>query len=148
DDINTYNKDINGKYEMFNSALSSGFKRNSNRFSFTPGIEFKVKNFVITPAVRALFQHVVNDVVALPAPIVQKQNDLLPSFTVVYKQLNFNYSRDVTLPPYNYLIPVADNTNSYFIVKGNSDLTPTRRDAFSINYNYNDTKRSLNAGGW
>lgn len=146
--INTFNKSSAGKYEMFNSLLSSGFERNSNRFIFTPGIEFKWKNVIITPAARALFQHVVNSLASLPASIIQKQNDILPSLTIVYKQLNFNYNRDIVLPSYNYLIPVADNTNPYFISNGNPELVPARRDNFSINYYYNDSKKSFSVGGW
>jgi hypothetical protein len=146
--INTYNKSSLDEYDVFNPLFSSNFERTSNRFLLRPGIEFKVKNFVITPSVRALFQHVDNNLASLPSSIVQKQNDLLPSFSVVYKQLSFNYSRDIVLPYYNYLIPVTDNTNPYFITNGNPNLTPSRRDLFSINYYYNDTKRSLNAGGW
>lgn len=146
--INTFNKNTSGKYDIANTSLSSGFERNSNRFLFTPGIEFKWKDITITPAARVLFQHVVNTIDSLPVSIVQKQNDLLPSLTIVYKQLNFNYSRDIVLPGYNYLIPVADNTNPYFISIGNPGLAPSRRDLFSFNYYYNDTKRSFNGGGW
>jgi Outer membrane protein beta-barrel family/Carboxypeptidase regulatory-like domain len=146
--INTFNKSGSDQYDIFNPLLSSNFERTSNRFILRPGIEFKVKNFVITPSVRALFQHVDNTLESLPASIVQKQNDLLPALNIVYKQLSFNYNRDIILPYYNYLIPVTDNTNPYFITNGNPNLLPSRRDLFSINYNYNDTKRSLNAGGW
>ncbi|MDP4264719.1 MAG: outer membrane beta-barrel protein [Bacteroidota bacterium] len=146
--INTFNKNVSQKYELFNPVLSSNFERVSNRVIITPGIEFKWKNFTVTPSVRGLFQRVDNSLASLPASIVQKQNDLLPALSAVYKQISFNYNRDIVLPGYNYLIPVTDNTNPYFIANGNPNLVPSRRDNFSVNYYYNDTKRSINAGGY
>src|SRR5258705_12078420 len=45
-------------------------------------------------------------------------------------------------------MPVGDNTNPYFITKGNASLVPIERHNLSVNYYYNDTKKSLNAGGF
>ena len=55
---------------------------------------------------------------------------------------------DIILPGFNFLIPVSDNTNPYFISYGNPNLVPTRRNSISANYYFNDPKRSLNAGGY
>ncbi|MET0465653.1 MAG: outer membrane beta-barrel protein [Chitinophagaceae bacterium] len=145
-DINTFSKDPNSQSPDVPDPLrTSSFDRNSNRVLLTPGLEFKWKDFTITPSARALFQYVNNDLASLPAPLKQKSTDILPALGIVYKQLNLNYSRDVVLPSYVYLIPVSDNTNPYFITRGNTSLAPSRRDNISVNYYFNDTKRSLNA---
>lgn len=142
-DIGTFNKNGGPGYTELNPALSSLFKRTSNRLFVAPGLEFKWKDLTITPSIRVLFQHVDNDLSSLPSSIRQKQNNILPGFSIVYKQLNFNYNKDVTLPFFTYLIPVQDNTNPYYIVKGNTGLTPAIRENYSINYNLNNTKRNI-----
>jgi outer membrane receptor protein involved in Fe transport len=131
------------KYDVQNDLLSSNFKRVSNRFYTTAGLEFKRKDLTITPGVQALFQSVRNDLASLAAPVQQRQNNLLPVFNLLYKKLSFNYSKTVVLPAYNYLLPVSDNTDPYFVTQGNTALLPAKRNNFSINYNNNNTKKNL-----
>ncbi|HUS00256.1 MAG TPA: outer membrane beta-barrel protein, partial [Chitinophagaceae bacterium] len=133
------------KYDIPNSLLSSEFERASNRFSVNPGVEFKIKKFTITPGFRAALQHIDNDFASLAKPIEQKLNNILPALSVVYKQLNINYNRDISLPSYTYFLPVRDNTNPYFISKGNENLLPPARDNISVNYYFNDPKTNFNA---
>lgn len=145
--ISTFNG-AGGKYDVPNPALSSDFTRVSNRLVGMAGIEFKWKDLTITPYVRGSFQSVDNKLVSQAMVIKQRQSNLLPNLSIVYKQLNINYSKDISLPYYSYLIPVNDNTNPYFITKGNPSLKPLERQTWSVNYNFNDTKRSLNIGGY
>lgn len=144
--VTTFNKpDSNSKeYNLYNAALSSHFSRESNRFNLSTGFEFKWKGFTFTPGIRAQGQYVNNRPASLPAVIKQQRFDILPSLSVVYKRLNFNYNKDISLPGYNYLIPVSDNTNPYYITRGNPGLEPSVKQNISVNCNFNDTKRSLN----
>jgi hypothetical protein len=66
--------------------------------------------------------------------------------SLVYKQLNINYDKGIVLPNYNYLIPVTDNTNPYYIVKGNPSLVSAETHSLNINYYFNNTKKNLNIG--
>ncbi|NCI45639.1 outer membrane beta-barrel protein [Sediminibacterium soli] len=135
------------KYDVINRQLSSNFFRENHRFFAAAGFEYKAaKDLTITPSVRGLVQEVNNALASLPQAIRQSQRNLLPALTVVYKQLNLNYSEDISLPAYAYLLPVADNTNPYNISRGNPDLLPSERHNFSVNYYFNDTKRNLNIG--
>ena len=52
------------------------------------------------------------------------------------------------LPGFNFINPVTDISNPYFIQKGNSNLLPSKRKNVSMNYYYNNSKRFLNAGGY
>jgi hypothetical protein len=38
---------------------------------------------------------------------------------------------------------VSDNSDPYFITKGNTNLTPAKRSNFTLNYNSNDVKKNL-----
>ncbi|MEO8403313.1 MAG: outer membrane beta-barrel protein [Chitinophagaceae bacterium] len=143
--IVTFNKNGGPEFDVPNTLLSSEFKRVSNKIMLTSGVEFKWKSWTITPFVRVLSQFVNNDLASLPSPIKQKQTNLLPVMSVVYKQLNISYNKDIALPFYSYLIPVTDNTNPYYISKGNPNLLSSERHNISVNYYFNDPKRLLNA---
>jgi hypothetical protein len=132
---------------VVNPAQSSSFFRESNRFYVNTGLEYRKKDFTFTPSLRVLIQGVNNDLASSPTGAVkQRSNDLLPGLSMTYKQFNFNYSEDVSLPFYTYLMPVADNTNPYYISKGNPDLLPSERHNFSVNYYFNNTKKNMNIG--
>jgi hypothetical protein len=146
--ITTYNPNsIDQKYDVVNPAQSSSFFRESNRFYVNTGLEYKKKDFTFTPSLRVLIQGVNNDLASSPnGAVKQRSNDLLPGLGITYKQFNFNYNEDVSLPFYTYLMPVADNTNPYYISKGNPNLLPSQRHNFSVNYYFNNTKKNMNIG--
>lgn len=146
--VNTFNRAGNGKFEMFNDLLSSDFRRVGNRAFVTAGLEYKIKDFTITPGVRLLDQHVNNRLVSGNTTIKQDQFNVLPSLSFVYKQLSLNYSRDITLPGFSSLNPVRDISNPYFVFKGNPNLLSAKRDNISLNYFYNNPKSFFTASGW
>jgi len=146
--VSTYNSSVYGKYDIFNSLLSSDFRRISNRGFLGLGLEYRWKDLTITPQLRILDQHVNNRMASANTTIKQDQFNLIPLFSIVYKQLNINYNRDIILPSFTALNPVTDLSNPYFIVKGNPNLTSTVRDNVSLNYYFNDAKRLINVGGY
>jgi hypothetical protein len=142
--VNTFNRNsTDQKFDSLNNNLSSRFKRIGNRIIGNAGLEFKWKELTITPGIRALVQSFDNELASLPAPLKQKQNDLLPTFGIVYKKLSLYYGKDIQMPGYTSLIPVTDNTNPYFITKGNAELVPMVRNNLSANYNFNNPKTNL-----
>jgi hypothetical protein len=146
--VSTYNRDNTGKFDVFNTTLSSDFRRISNRMFITTGLEYKWKDLAITPSLRVLQQNVNNRLVSSAITLKQDQFNILPSLNVVYKQLNINYNKDVVIPGFNSLNPVADISNPYFISKGNPELLPMERNNLSVNYYFNDPKRFINVGGY
>jgi hypothetical protein len=145
--ISTFNSS-GQDYDVPNASLTSKFQRTGHRYFIGTGIEYKWKDLSITPSARFLAQSVDNNLVSQQYKIRQRKNSVLPVLQIVYKQLNVSYNKDINLPSFNFLIPVRDNTNPYFITKGNPDLQPTERHNFSVNYYYNNPKRLLNVGGW
>jgi hypothetical protein len=148
-EVNTYNRSNgNGKFDVYNTLLSSDFRRESHRAFYSPGLEYKWKDLTITPSIRFLHQLVNNRLISSNSLIKQKQFNVLPNFSVVYKQLSLNYGRDISLPNFSSINPVADISNPYFITKGNPDLLSSTRDNFSLNYYFNNPKRLINVGGY
>ncbi len=142
--ISTYNKGINQEFDKINNFLSSNFSRISHRLNSSIGIDFKLQDLTITPTLRALWQKADNNLASLPLPLLQEQFNFLPALSVVYKQFNFNYDKGIVLPAFNYLLPVSDNTNPYYIVRGNTGLLPSERHSLSVNYYFNNPKKNLN----
>lgn len=140
--VRTLNKDVDGKFEIPNETLTNDFNRENNRLIASTGLEFKYKKFTITPGVRLQWQNVNNRLEGV-SPVVQKRTDLLPSLSIVFNQINLNYNRDVVLPGYQYLLPVTDNTNPYFITRGNTALQPSDRHSVQFSGYANDAKRNL-----
>lgn len=147
--VNTYNSASgDDKYDILNALLSSDFRRVGHRAFLGAGLEYKWKDFTITPSVRLLDQHVNNRLVSGNTTIRQEQFNVLPVFSIVYKQLNINYNKDIILPSFNALNPVRDVSNPYFVVKGNPNLLSSKRDNISVNYYFNNAKRFINVSGW
>ena len=145
--VETFNQNHDGKYEIFNPTLSNRFTRESHRVNVSTGLEIKWKDLSVVPTIRGLWQKFDNRLITLNMPIKQEQFDLLPALTFNYKKLSINYDRGVVLPAYNYLIAVTDNTNPYFISKGNPDLLPAVRDNVSVNFYVGNPKKNSGFGG-
>lgn len=143
----TFNKNGND-YNVPNSDLTSSFERTSNRLGGSVGLEYKYKSFTITPGLRYQYQEFQNELSDIAQPVIQRVNNILPQLNISYKQLDLNYSRDVVLPNYRYLIPVKNNSNPYLINLGNADLLPAIKDEVYINYNHYSIKKSLNVWSW
>lgn len=146
-DINTFDKELS-TFDKKNESLSSAFSRNSNRFFISTGIEYKYKQLSVTPGVRYQYQQFDNRLSFLADPLVQKLNNILPQMEITYKKLTVNYSRDVVLPDYSYMIPVRNNTNPYLVNLGNTGLLPSLLDQITISLNTYNPKNSLNVWSW
>ena len=147
--VQTFNKNnLTQKFDSLNNALSSRLHRLSHRAMITPALEVKIKNVSITPSIKLLYQYADNNLESLPDPVRQEQTSLLPGLQIVYKQLNIGYNKDLVLPGFRYLLPVANNINPYFITKGNSGLLPVESHNFYANMYFNDPKKNLNVGGY
>jgi hypothetical protein len=144
--INTYDFD-NGS-TVKNDALSNVFNRTSNTFSTSAGLEYRYKKLTITPRLRYQWQQFENRLASMNESVDQKLNTFLPELSIVYKDLNINYAKEIILPDYKYLIPVFDNTNPYIINNGNPNLVPAVSHSIRVNVNNYDPKRRINLWGW
>jgi len=63
--------------------------------------------------------------------------------TVRYKNLSFSYSPSFREAQVNYLQPVANNTNPFFIQNGNPNLRPSKTHQVNMNLYKYDTQKTL-----
>lgn len=142
--INTYNKGIANEYDKLNGLLSNELNRETNKLNFNPGIEFKFKSLTVTPGLSMLWQTADNHFTTLSLPIQQNIFNVLPRLNILYKQASISYNKSISLPAYTYLMPVANNTNPYYIVNNNPNLAPTESHNINANLYLNNTKKLFN----
>ena len=130
-DIGIYDKDIlSSKYELINYAQSSGFEREQKRFNFYGGLSYKIKQVTLTAGISTLWQNIDNEFKDIPNPVKFKLFNVLPSFSLQWKQLSGHYNMNVNAPQSNFLVPVPDSTNPFMIRVGNPYLKPNRQHQF------------------
>jgi hypothetical protein len=136
-DIGIYDKDITSyKYDLYNNSKSSGFERGQNRFNSNLTLSYKVKQVTISAGIGGLWQNIHNEFRNIAEPIDRKLFNVLPNFSLNWKQLSAQYNENVSAPSISYLTPVPDSTNPFYIRYGNPYLKPARRKSLSIN-NFN-----------
>ena len=137
-DIRLYSKDGNStKYDQLKNRQGSGFERTQNRFNTSLALSYKLKKVNLTAGVSGLWQSIQNEFLNRTQPVNMNLFNVLPSFSLQYKQLSARYDKNVTAPSVTYLIPVPDSTNPFFIRFGNAYLRPARRHNIYIsNFNF------------
>lgn len=126
-DIKTYNKDVNQQYTILNNSLSTGYERKQNRFSTIATLSYKIKSLTITSGASLLKQNIKNTFNNGSKNIEQKLSNIVPNIMIQWKEFTLRYNMDVVAPNIQYLNSVPDNTNPFYIKKGNLNLLPTKR---------------------
>jgi hypothetical protein len=137
-DIGIYDKNVaSAKYDIMDFSQSTGFMRTQNRFVSTLSLAFKYKKLTVTAGAGALWQSIHNEFKSMATPINMNLFNIVPSFSLNWKQLSAQINKDVTAPYITNLNPVPDSTNPFYIRYGNPYLRPARRTSFNIsNYNF------------
>jgi hypothetical protein len=143
-DISTYDKDLSSyKYELLNYAQSSGFVRDQNKVTSYLGLSYKLKGFSFSAGLAGLWQDINNQFRNIQHPINTNLFNIVPSANIQWKQLSGNYSLNINAPGINYLLPVPDSTNPFYIRYGNPYLKPSRQHQFYLsNFNFFQGKAS------
>lgn len=133
-----YGKDgVNDTYNRYFPEQSSGFDRRQNNFSSRLSLAIKLKQLTITPGVTADWLGVRSAFQNVGGTFRQNLFNLLPALSLNWKQVSVQYSQSVSLPSVQYLTPVADSTNPFYIVYGNPNLQPLKSHNLYINnFNY------------
>ncbi len=136
--INTFEKlNGNGKYDFLNEQLSNGFYREQYISSSTVAFTYKLKSLNLTAGGNAIYQDIRNRFSKVSAGNDLSLFNILPTFSVSWKKFSLRYSERVNAPSINYMNPVPDNTNPYFIRLNNPELQPSHiRSVYGNYYNF------------
>jgi hypothetical protein len=137
-DIGIYDKDpSSSKYDIYNYSQSSGFERTQSKLVSTLTLAYKIKQLTLSAGVNGSWQAIHNEFKNLSSPINTTLFNILPSFQANWKQFSMNVNRSVAAPGIQYLIPVPDSSNPFFIRYGNPYLKPAKRTSVYIsNFNF------------
>lgn len=125
-----YRQDILGTYASYTFKLNKFSARAGARYEYTKSsVSYKVqtnRNFD-------------------PAPF----SNLIPSLSLSYKldeksNIKLSYTQSLSRPSIWYLNPFVDNTNTYYISKGNPNLQTEIGNSFNFNYSYFNPKVNFN----
>jgi hypothetical protein len=142
----TYAKDnTSNKYDSLNYALSSSLNRDQLMTENVVGIGYQFNKINISLN-AAWQQQWIDNYFGLSRQVNSKQHysNLLPSISVNWKRFNFNLSKRVNVPSINYLNPVPDNSNPYYISYGNPGLLASRQTSATLNGVFTNVKTGLN----
>ncbi len=145
-DIYTFNKSSNSnEYDSINVTLSNGLKREHLIWRNRLSLQHKFETFRLIYGIT-FKQQWVNDFFSVkPNESIQQQffNPLINA-RISWKNNIISVSQDLIVPDIAYLIPVPDNTNPFFIFKGNVRLSPTKSNSLSVENNLYNTKKQTN----
>jgi hypothetical protein len=132
---------MNGKYDVFRTALSSRLNRHIAFNTLSTGLNYKLKGLSLTLSGNYLHYNM-KDRFKNAEEFRHEYNYLLPGLSANWKEFSISYNASVLPPSLAALQPVEDNSNPLFIVKGNPKLNPTinRNATFSF-YKYYTTKQ-------
>jgi len=143
DDVATYFKDANGKYEVFNDALSNTIGRQSWRNTFSTGMNWKYKQLSLTATANWLMLDIQNNFKSSGTKVEQHYKYILPGLQVGWKEFNLGYNVNVTPPNITDVQAVPDSSNPFFIIYGNPTLEPAISHNINVNFYKNIPSKSL-----
>jgi hypothetical protein len=144
-DVLTYGKRFSGTaYDSLNVSLSNNLAREHSQWTNNAVISYKVNAVTFNAGVTWLQQWVNNSFSAVNQSNKQYYSNLLFGLSANWKRFNIGFSQDVVPPGINYLTPVPDNSNPFYIVNGNPNIRPFRRNGLSFGGNVFNTKTNTN----
>lgn len=133
-DVAIYDKDIvSSKYDIADLSQARGFERNQHRVNSYLGLSYRIKQVTLSAGINGLWQSIHNSFKNVASPLNSKLFNILPSFSLNWKQLSMQVNQSVNAPSVSYLNPVPDSTNPFFIRYGNQNLKPAKRTSFYVN---------------
>ncbi|HEX8334242.1 MAG TPA: outer membrane beta-barrel protein [Segetibacter sp.] len=148
DDLATFIRDANGKYEIPNLSLSNALSRKSLRNSFSAGVNWKYKKFNITTSAMLQTLDIYNNFKNAQAKVDQHFQFFLPQLNINWKEMTFSYSVNVSPPNIQDVQPVPDNSNPLYITYGNVNLKPVKSHNFYLNFFKNITEKMLSVNAY
>ena len=131
-------------YDSLNLALSSGMVREMTRWSSSGLLSYRIGAVTVNAGGSWLQQWISNGFLIAAKNTHTYYSNLLGSLSVTYKKISIGFQQDVNPPSINYLIPVPDNSNPFYIMNGNPGLRPSKRSDIRLNAQFYQTKTNTN----
>lgn len=144
-DLITYTKsNASIIYDSVVQNASNNIERSIIRYYNGFGVTFSRKFLRISSNINWQ-QHWISDFYFIGLNSQQKQyySFILPSLNLSLKNVTFNYTENINIPSISNLNPVPDNSNPFYIIRGNPNLQPTKQRYFNIYSNFGNEKTGV-----
>ena len=131
-----------GNYDSLNTSLSSSLTREMTRWTSPVTLSYKIGKVTVNAGASWLQQWINNGFSSSSKNTQTYYSNLLGSLSLNYKKISVGFSQDVNAPYINYLIPVPDNSNPFYVINGNPDLRPSKRSNINLNAQFYQTKQT------
>jgi hypothetical protein len=140
-----------GFYDSLNTLVSNDLRREQVRWSNQLSFGYRINKVQLNLG-ASLYDQWISNQYTKGASSQLHYSNLLFNTGLNWNRININLSTNVSAPSINYLNPVTDNSNPFYIVNGNPGLRQSRQTNLNMNgtilnvksnvsYNFN-----LNAG--
>lgn len=145
---NIYPIDSAGSKGKLDTAFSTNYT--AKQFTNTGGLSviYFGSKFSGQLKVSAINTRLNNQIFSQDTSFKQGQFNLTPEIDLSWqpgknKFLSFSLNASNSLPTFDQLLPVSDNTNPLLIQQGNPDLKPLLTYFSTLSYNYSDEKNNI-----
>lgn len=137
-----YKHAATGFYDSLSTALSNDIRREHSRLSSGITLSYRINKVMLNMGGN-LYDQWINNWFAKGMNSRQHYSNFLLNTGLNWQRLNVNLSQSVNPPAINYLNPITDNSNPFYIVTGNPDLRPTRSTNFNVYGNFVNVKKNM-----
>jgi len=133
-EISTFEKnEVTDEYSSLNYSQSRDFTRSQHRYSSDLMLTYISGSLRLGAGLGGLWQNIDNSSqVITQSPMTFHLFNWMPSFSIFYKALSVQYTKSVVSPSINYLLPVPDNTNPFYVLYGNPYLKPGETHSINV----------------
>ncbi|MEO8171825.1 MAG: outer membrane beta-barrel protein [Sediminibacterium sp.] len=131
-----------GFYDSLNTTLSNDFRREHVKWNNQLTLSYTVKEVTFNFG-TSLYEQWVSNQFAKGASSKQHYSNILFNTGFNWKRINVSLSTGINPPSINYLNPVTDNSNPFYIVYGNPNLRPSTSTNLNIFGNVANVKTNV-----
>jgi hypothetical protein len=133
-EVSTFDKnEATGQYSTLNYSQSSDFTRSQRQYSSDLILTYISGDLRLGAGLGGLWQNIESfSKIATGFPMTFHSFNWIPNLSISYKALSVQYTKSVTPPSINYLLPVPDNTNPFYVLYGNPYLKPGETHSINV----------------
>jgi hypothetical protein len=131
-----------GFYDSLNTSVSNDLRREQVRWNNQFSFGYKINKVQLNIGASLYEQWISNQYAKGPSSQLHYSN-LLFNTGLNWNRISVNLSTFANAPAINYLNPVIDNSNPFYIVVGNPNLRQSRQTNLSVNGNIFNVKNNV-----
>ncbi|MDB5210659.1 MAG: hypothetical protein JWQ30_1486, partial [Sediminibacterium sp.] len=134
-----------GFYDSLNVAVSNDLRREQTRWNNQLSFGYRINKVQLNLG-ASLYEQWISNQYKKGGSSQLHYSNLLFNTGLNWNRINVNLSTNASAPSINYLNPVTDNSNPFYIVNGNPNLRQSRQTSLNVNGNIFNVKNNVSYG--